>query len=84
MEEEISCSDKIIVTKGDGKRREETINLEVERGGFFGYTVHITDCSFMGSVRIPIKDWAKVKDIVDKLIVRLENLKQAQGINTDS
>ena len=72
----IKCEDTIEVTKKDGKKKEVdylyvrvsneyTDELEVDFYGLY---------SFMGSPDIPIRCWAKVKDVVDRLIIKAEHL----------
>lgn len=79
MKCEFSCKDKLWIHKKRGKKtEEEAISLEVQSGNTFGRSVIIDSDSYnlCGRARIPVEVWAEVKDTVDRLIIRLENLER--------
>jgi len=76
MECEINCKDKVEIKKGNKKKKSlEYFDIEVrndyivdgELSVFFsggGYSFNY----------LPVKDWPKLKDAVDRLIIKAEHL----------
>ncbi len=75
MRTKVSCEDAVIL-KGFESRNESGlgVGIRMESGGD-KEIVFYQSYGFMGSfTHIPISDWAKVKDKVDRLIIRTEEL----------
>lgn len=73
MEDKIEVTDHIIYKVDKSEHR---IRIAAESNNIaFGRSICIINSrSFVGAAYIPIEEWAKVKDAVDRSILRLEQL----------
>jgi len=83
MIENYSCEDTIISETRKGKNREDKVyRITVSQEGDDDGRVLIIEPSGFASfpvVSFDIKDWGNLKNVVDKLIIRLENMSKGKN-----